>query len=124
MKRILAALMISILLGYCILGCSTKSQASLPTGTYTMQTDSELPAPAVSLQDDNRFSFCYSVISSYLPMGTYEEKDGQLILSTDDRRYTFDIKDGKLVFNASASTPVPFGEVTDGAVFVREDKKS
>lgn len=118
MKAVLKAALIIFLICFILPGCSKESPSTLPTGAYTMRSDSELPGPALYLQDGGKFSFTYSLFSSYIPMGTYEVKNGNLILNTEKEHYTFDIKDGKLIFNASASTPVPFGEVKDGAVFV------
>lgn len=69
------------------------------------------------------FSFCYSMLSSYLPYGAYTLEDDTLTLRTDDGKYTyvFAVQDGALVFDASQSDEVPAfkGEtpLADGAVF-------
>ncbi len=34
----------------------------------------------VSLEDSNKFTFTYSVLSSYIGIGSYEVDDGNLIL--------------------------------------------
>lgn len=86
----------------------------------------------LDLGDDpkkGRFSFSYDVLSSYMPYGTYEIKDGKLICSTDDGLYHYVFKigeDNTMIFMADLSSSIElindkFGElVTDGAVFYPE----
>ena len=76
-----------------------------------------------------RFSFSYSLFSSYLASGTYEEYDEYIIMKTDDGKntYTFKKDDDKLILDAFQSSPLPSykystgGEeepcLTNGAVF-------
>jgi hypothetical protein len=74
----------------------------------------------VSLEDGNRFTFTYSLLSSYYAVGSYEIDDGNLILTTDDgeNKYVFKIKDKTLIFNAKESSEIPsYANVPDGAVF-------
>ena len=76
-----------------------------------------------------RFSFSYSLFSSYLPSGTYEEYDEYIVMKTDDGKntYTFKKDDDKLILDAFQSSPLPSYKystggkeepcLTDGAVF-------
>lgn len=79
--------------------------------------------------ETKRFSFSYSLYSSYLPSGTYEEYDEYIIMKTDDGKNTYTFKkDGdKLILDAFQSSPLPSYKystsekeehcLTDGAVF-------
>jgi hypothetical protein len=56
----------------------------------------------------------------YIPVGTYEADDDNLILKTDDGKYkyVFKIKDNTLIFSAKESSEIPsFANVPDGAIF-------
>ena len=111
-----------ILLLFLLCACSASS---LKTGTYSAAAgDDLLPSPYITIEDNNRFSFVYSFLSSYIPMGTYEVKNGKLILSAEredqDEHYVFDITDGKLIYRQSESTPIPdfaAKEMYNGIVF-------
>jgi len=85
-----------------------------------MQESEEPSKPIVLLKDGNRFTFTYSLLSSYYAIGSYEIDDGNLILKTDDGeyKYVFKIKDNTLIFNAKESSEIPsYANVPDGAVF-------
>ncbi len=82
----------------------------------------------LTLLNDTKFQFMYSLLSSYLPLGTYTLDDEKLILKTDDGLYTYTFKvDGDtFIFDQKNSSPIPTyksgeGEtlvaVPDGAVF-------
>lgn len=67
--------------------------------------------------ETKRFSFSYSLFSSYLPSGTYEEYDEYIIMKTDDGKNTYTFKkDGdKLILDAFQSSPLPsYKYSTDG----------
>lgn len=67
--------------------------------------------------ETKRFSFSYSLFSSYLPSGTYEEYDEYIIMKTDDAKNTYTFKkDGdKLILDAFQSSPLPsYKYSTDG----------
>ncbi len=74
--------------------------------------------PFIRLTDDNRFIFAYYMLSSYLPYGRYEIKNGYLILKTDDKRneYVFKIQGETLKFDAKKSK-MSTTILRDGAVF-------
>jgi len=60
----------------------------------------------VSLYEDQTFQFAISRSLSYLGYGKYEIKDGRLILSTDDGKYTyvFEMREDKLIYLGSEGT--------------------
>ena len=66
--------------------------------------------PTVTLREqDNSFSFSYSVFSSYLAHGNYEISDGELILRTydGDNVYFFEQTDNGWRFVANKSSKIP-----------------
>ncbi|MBQ2880857.1 MAG: hypothetical protein IJE40_01175, partial [Clostridia bacterium] len=85
-------------------------------------------------ENDLRFEFCYSALSSHLPTGTFKMSNEELVLQTDDGKYQyfFDIVGiDSLSFNAEKSSPLPNYKVSgnsnetkppfeDGALFVRD----
>ncbi|WP_265445876.1 hypothetical protein [Acetivibrio straminisolvens] len=108
----------------CVLvGCSNNAKSTeqyIPIRAYVMQESEEPIKPIVSLEDSNKFTFTYSVLSSYIAIGSYEVDDGNLILKTDDGKYkyVFKIKGDNLIFNATESSEIPtFANVPDGAIF-------
>lgn len=70
-------------------------------------------SPTITLQKiERRFQFCISpLLSSYLPIGMYEETDEELILNVDNssknEKYVFKIKGDKYIFDAKQSAEVP-----------------
>ena len=86
--------------------------------------------------DSGRATFSYSLLSSYLDMGTYVEDDEGITVNTDDGLNTWYFKkDGEnLIFVASASSPIPSYRysadeepkvaVPDGAVFSKTTEKA
>lgn len=104
-----------------------QGSTDIKEGTYILQKSEVVGIlPNIVLKDDNEFTFTYSVLSSSIPSGKYQEKDNELILSEDTgtdkaASYVFTIDDGKLVFQQEKSTALPAfasEEVYDGAVFV------
>ncbi len=91
----------------------------------------QMSKPYLSLDEENKkFQFFWSMLSSYIAQGTYEIKDNELICKTDDgnNTYTFEIlKDGyKFVENKSSKIPKykyssdakeALAPVVDGAIF-------
>ncbi len=62
------------------------------TGFYEMinpDLEQYLFTPCINFDKDSTFTFSYSVLSSYLPYGTYEQKDNILTAKTDDGRYHY-----------------------------------
>lgn len=123
MKKSIILMLILIVLSSAIVGCSRDSKTTeqyVPAGTYVMQESEEPIKPSISLKDDNRFTFTYSALSSYLPIGSYEVDNGVLTLITDDGKYTyiFAIKDNTLIFNATESSEISsYVDLPDGSVF-------
>ncbi len=119
-----ACVLFSILILACsIVGCSNSEVLSI--GSYVFEESIDVIKPTVSLEENNKFSFTYSALSSYLPSGTYKIDNNRLILNTEDTignikiEYVFEINNGTLVFNAEQSTKIPpsLANVPDGAVF-------
>jgi len=111
------------------------ADAAEDTTAYRVYTCFDSPEPfdkpTLMLSTDGfQFQFIFSLLSSYIPIGTYELNDTQLILRTDDeleRIYVFDIVGDTYVFNASLSSRIPTYQyksggdskcpVPDGAIF-------
>jgi hypothetical protein len=123
MKKLLFIKFILLVLTCVLLGCSNNLKATeqyISIRDYVMQESEEPVKPTVSLEDSNKFTFTYSVLSSYIAIGTYEVDNDNLVLKTDDGKYeyVFKIKDGNLIFSATESSEIPsFASVPDGAVF-------
>ena len=123
MRKIVFAKFLLLVLALVIVGCSNTPETAdqyIPSGNYIMQESEEPSKPIVLLKDGNRFTFTYSLLSSYYAIGSYEIDDGNLILKTDDGeyKYVFKIKDNTLIFNAKESSEIPsYAIVPDGAVF-------
>lgn len=101
-------------------------------GEYLMAVpDSEerVAVPWLRLDAEGGFTFMYSVLSSYLPYGSYEIKGNILTADTEDGlyHYQFTVTDsGSLVFDAAKSSEIPWTwderlevPLTDGAEFVK-----
>lgn len=62
------------------------------SGIYTMRTENTDSTfiPSLNLDMKNKkFTFSYDPLSSYLPAGTVTPKGGELIMTTDDGKYTY-----------------------------------
>ncbi len=108
----------------CVLaGCSSETRPTaqdLPLRKYVMEESGDPLKPSVSLEEDNRFMFIFSPLSSYIAFGSYKVNDDNLILKTDDGKYTFvfGIRNGSLIFNAEESSELPkIANIPDGAIF-------
>lgn len=116
MKKILSVLLISVLV-LSLTACSPKPELR----SYVYESDeNELSAPCVTLQEDNKFSFVFSLLSSYIGFGTYEIDGDTLICRTDDGDfvYVFEIGEDKLIFDAKKSSEMTwFADIPDGAEF-------
>ena len=116
-------MLLLLVLAWVFVGCSKTPKTAvqnIPVGTYIMRESKEPAKPIVLLKDGDRFTFTYSLLSSYYAIGSYEIDDGNLILTTDDgeNKYVFKIKDKTLIFNAKESSEIPsYANVPDGAVF-------
>jgi hypothetical protein len=93
-------------------------------GSYVFSPDNHWYNDSiVSLYEDQTFQFVFSPVSSYLGLGTYEIKDGRLILSTDDGRYTFvfEMQEDRLVFIQTENSYSEMGKFTDGSEFIKQN---
>ena len=103
-------------------GCAQQEPEDLALGTYEMEQSQEPVAPYIVLEENQTFQMMYSVLSSYLPIGTYEVSGETLTLTTEDGKYTyiFHIDGDSLVFQKNQSSPLQIGGkamVEDGAAF-------
>lgn len=73
----------------------------------------------LTLYGENRIEFCYSLLSSYIPTGTYTLDDEKLVMKTDDGKfgYTFLVDGDSLIFDASASSELPDFTLGDGTKY-------
>lgn len=67
--------------------------------------------------DDKACSFSFSLLSSYFPVGTYEETNEAIVMKSDDgkQKYTFRKENGKLIFVAAQSSEMPKYAYSSGA---------
>ncbi|WDV48046.1 hypothetical protein PV797_10200 [Clostridiaceae bacterium M8S5] len=107
---------------------NNQCNEDIKLGKYIIQKTDEIGImPNLVLLYDNRFTFYYSVLSSYISSGSYQIKDSKLILVDDAENdkvtttYVFKIEGKKLIFKQNQSTALPnfaSNEMYDGAVFV------
>lgn len=130
MKKILTLLLsIAIMIGFSACSNNRKIEdGGIPIGTYIMEESEDIMKPIIKLEDNNKFTFNYSPLSSYFAFGSYEEDEsGNLFLQTDDGKfqYVFKIKDKTLIFNASESAEIPpYADVPDGAIFLQVENET
>ena len=130
MKRFfLLVLSIATIIG--VAACSNNAKIAdqdIPIGTYIMEESEDFMKPIIKLEGNNKFTFNYSLLSSYFAFGSYVEDElGNLILKTDDGKfqYVFKIKDKTLIFNASESAEIqPYANVPDGAIFLQIENET
>lgn len=136
MKKVLS-LVLSICICMGITACNQPdaeiSSAEVTTQIYALEKGDEAISPELTLSSDGTFGFPYDVLSSYYPIGTYEEADGILTATTDDGRYhyIFERVDEKtLKFVAEQSSDVSLTdpnlgvEIADGDSFVLQEEVS
>jgi len=124
LKKIILRLFLVIFIACLIVGCSNNNantKTNLDIGTYEFLGTDEPLNPFVSLKENSEFTFVYSGLSSYIPVGTYETDKNNLILKTDDwkYRYIFKIENNTIVFNKEESSPIIVSSIIDGDVFVK-----
>lgn len=99
---------------------NTHDNQLVPNRIYT-NTESEEPLkPCIIIEENNKFQFVFSAVSSYIGVGTYIVDGNTVILNTDDGdyHYTFTIKDNTLIFDAeNSSENTWFSNLNNGAVF-------
>jgi hypothetical protein len=107
--------------------CADGTQESLLPDcvvSYVFHPNNDLfNRSTVRLYEDQTFQFVFSPVSSYLGYGKYEIKDGRLILSTDDGKYTyvFEIQKDRLVFIQTENSYSEMGKFTDGSEFIKQN---
>lgn len=105
-------------------------QSVTAEAVYQYKSDKDTATLNLSTED-KACSFSFSLLSSYFPVGTYEETNESLVMKSNDgkNKYTFRKEDGKLIFVAAQSSEMPKYSyasganaevcVPDGAVFER-----
>ena len=90
---------------------------------YVYEESDDVVKPIITLFGDNKCSFTFSALSSYLGIGTYTIEDDFFVLNTDDGLYTYTFKiEGedmdRLIFVADKSSDyIHQGQFEDGSVF-------
>ena len=90
---------------------------------YVCEESDDVFKPIITLFGDNKCSFTFSALSSYLGIGTYTIEDDFFVLNTDDGLYTYTFKiEGedmdRLIFVADKSSDyIHQGQFEDGSVF-------
>lgn len=105
--------------------CEKKGEASLKSGTYTLQNvEREVPGDfTITIYDDGTFQCYETPISSYIGMGHYSIEKDVVTLKEDvdgcigDINY-YQIVDGNLLFISDDSANYHFVPLQDGATFV------
>lgn len=133
MKNVFLTILSALIITLVSVGCGRNPEKTLPIGTYEAVEHNQPMAPNIVLKEDNECIFNYSMLSSYVPIGTYKIENDELIMSTDDGKYiyTFNILDNNLVFNKEKSADIPLirssensdeaDTIADGTVFILAD---
>lgn len=109
MKKWTARLLAALLL-LTLAGCEKKNAAGLELPAVWYGGDSIWNQARLTLQEDGTFVFNFALPSSYIACGEYTVEDDRVFCEPDDaldHHYEFQIVDGKLVFDAAHSTPLP-----------------
>ena len=121
MKKALFLLLSLVILVLLFVGCTNESNTKLDIArAYVYRESAEVMKPTIVLEENNRFIFTFSALSSYLPAGSCEVNSEYLFLKTDDEEYeyVFKMKGDTLIFDAEKSSALPsFTDIPDGAVF-------
>jgi hypothetical protein len=111
MKKLIVVFLIVLIVIISSCGLSNNN-LTVNEGDYALKVmdgmDDEIPIlPHINLADE-KFTFSYDMLSSYLPVGNYEINEDRLILITDDNKYkyVFKIADRSLFFIESESSDV------------------
>lgn len=121
MKKILS---LFLLTGIVILsvGCSNSKDIIVSIGTYLEEDETSFLK--IVIEDEQNFTFTHMALSSWPSKGNYIIENEQLTLIIDnENKYSFDIKNDSLIFNASSSSVLQeaypeFENLKDGTVFV------
>lgn len=118
-KKLIASLFILIMV-FTLTSCKAKS---IGLGTYVLTEDSAgvgIALPSITIQEDNKFNFTFSVTSSYI--GTYEIIEDELYLqaSGDEQMWVFTIENlNSIIYNAEKSDgSIWFSNIVDGSKFI------
>ncbi len=99
---------------------SENAESDLPLTTYINGASNKPIQPSVTLYEENKFEFFYSVESAYKALGSYKIINGKLFLVTDDEKYrfVFTVKNHTLIFDSEKSLlPPDFANVNNQTTF-------
>lgn len=99
-----------------------EEEAEIPSQYYVCEMQDDQASLSL-LPQSGRFSFSASMLSSYLGVGSYEEKEDMLLLYTDDGQYHYAFRrvGASLVFVAEQSSDPGVSCLTDGAIFRQQN---
>lgn len=97
-------------------GVSGPQSVVFTENLYKFKSDKDMATLSISTTD-NKGSFSYSLLSSYMAYGTYEDDGTYIVLKTDDGKfkYTFKKENNTLKFIASKSSELPSYAYSSGA---------
>lgn len=121
---------------FLLIACRKEDTSSVVSGTYVMEVEQEnkeeILFPLFSIDTEkNEFSFCYDILSSYVPIGTYEIKENLLTATTNDNQYHYVFKivdNNTLSFVEEASSEIKVVDTNlsvvpqDGTIFKKIEK--
>lgn len=97
-------------------GVSGPQSVVLTNALYKFKSDNDTATLSLSATD-NTGSFSYSLLSSYMVYGTYEDDGNNIVLKTDDGkfRYIFKKENDTMKFIADKSSKLPSYAYSSGA---------
>lgn len=108
-----------LILSMLLMGCGGEKNPELKTGRYLLDGNAENYS-YVLLNEEGQFEFSRHIALSYVPVGTYEVKDGMLILQAgENERYTFLIQEDTLILQGQIE-----GILQNGSRFILEKNGS
>lgn len=91
---------------------------TVKNGDYYMKVEANPGiSPYVTIMDD-KISFTYDFLSSYLSLGNYSIAGDILTMTTDDKKdiYVFQIDGDNLIFQKSRSSPIKLKDEEHGVI--------
>ncbi len=103
-QRYITAFSVVLLLSIILIGCSSKEkEVELKLGKYIKEDTELLAMSYITIEENNKFTFTWGIVMSYLPAGTYSiEKDKLTLYVNDEETYLFTIDNDKLIFEDSS----------------------
>lgn len=104
--------------------CECGEEIILNKGSYIFEEKSYGLYPCVTLHDDNKFTFVFSSISSYIGFGEYVVDNDCVYLHAEDGQYwCFIIVDDHLIYDETKSNgSLWFSNIKNGSSFKLQEK--